>query len=130
MAEIAAAVLVASGIATRYAPQVMDVVVANREMYFQIDTSIEVRGYVALLEREHLGRIVWLESPDGAVVGPVMVADCASEHDRDRLAALGWAVDLSWELAQELGVIDAPMAGFKVWDADPRISEELLDAVR
>jgi hypothetical protein len=32
----------------------------------------------------------------------------------------GWAVDLSYELALELGVVDRPVRGFKVWDRDPR----------
>ena len=78
MSEIAAAVLIASGIATRYAPGVMDTVVANRELYGQIDPSIQVKGYIALLEPGHIGRLVWLEARDGRVVGPVMVVDCAA----------------------------------------------------
>ena len=119
MSEIAAAVLIASGIATSYADGVMDVVVANRELWGQIDTSLRVKGYVALLEPEHIGRLVWLEAADGQIVGPVMVADCAAKQDMARLVSLGFAVDLSYELAVELDVIDAPVGGFKVWGSKP-----------
>jgi len=116
----AAAVLIASGVATSYAPGVMDTVVDNRIRYSHIDPSLQVRGYVALLDAVHIGRLVWIESPGGKVIGPVMVADCAAYHDRDRLTSLGFAVDLSYELAQEFGVVDAPVAGFMVWDKQPR----------
>ena len=127
MTELAAAaVLIASGMATSYAPGVMDRVVKNRVQFGHIDGSLDVRGYVALLDAEHIGRLVWIESPDGKIIGPVMVADCAAQHDYDRLVKKGFAVDLSYELAQELGVVDAPVRGFLVWSKKPMSSVFLL----
>ena len=119
MANVAAAVIIASGIATRFDPLVMDEVVQNRARWGQIDPGVPVKGYVALLDCERLGQLVWIQAPDGRVVGPVMVADCAQGIHRDGLVDRGFAVDLSWELAQELGVVDAPRGGFVVWDGDP-----------
>jgi len=119
MTTIITATLLASGIATRYNPGVMDPVVANRARWGHIDLSADHIGYVALLDREQVGKVVWLELPKGRVYGPLMVADCAAAHDRQWNIDRGWAVDLSWEVAQELGVVDAPLDGVKVWDRRP-----------
>lgn len=119
MSELAAAVLLATGLATRYNPGIMDPVVANRVEWGQIDTRQYHVGYVAMLDRDDIGRLVWLEHPDGRVVGPVIVADCAGEADRERLQQLGWAVDLSYELAVQLDVVHDIVRDFKVWDAAP-----------
>jgi hypothetical protein len=119
ISAVMAATILASGTATRYDPGAMDPVVANRIRWRQIDPHVEHKGYVALLDYEHLGRLVWLEH-DGRIDGPYMVADCAAEKDRARLLVLGFAVDLSWELALDWGVVDDVGQGFTVYDADPR----------
>ena len=116
---VATAVLIASGMATRYAPQVMQTVVSNRVMWGQLQEGTDPARCVALLDCEQIGDQVWVEL-DGNVHGPLTVVDCAAKQDVARLAHLRFAVDLSWELAQELGVIDRPVHGVKVWDADPR----------
>lgn len=126
MSVVLAATLIASGLATRYDPGVMDEVVYNRVQWGQVDADTPHLGYVALLGCDRLGEQVWLEHPDGRVIGPAVVADCAARRDRARLVQLGFAVDLSWELAQVLGVVDAPVVGFKVWDREP----EEKDAIR
>lgn len=120
MSKVTIAVLIASGVATRYDPGVMDTVVANRIMWGEVDPTIEVKGYIALLDCKWKGHIVAIEAPDGRIIWPVMVADCAAAQDRRRLIQTGFAVDLSWELAQELGVIDDKVEGFKVWTKPPR----------
>ncbi len=119
MANLAAAMIIASGIATRYDPGVMDEVVENRTRWGHLDPDAQVAGYVALLDCDRLGELVWLQAPGGRVLGPVMVADCAQDAHRDGLLDRGIVVDLSWELALVLGVVDAPVGGFTVWDADP-----------
>ena len=125
-AALVAVALLASGVATRYNPGVMDVVVTRRIQYGQVDPAMPARGFVALLDCEHLGRQVWLEGPDREtggrrVDGPYIVADCAAGEHRQALAERGWAADLSWEVAMAWGVIDAPLAGFMVLDGDPRL---------
>ena len=120
--QATAAAILVSGLATRYDPMTMDAVVANRILYGQIPDQDEQpwhKGYVALLDCDHLGRLVWLEQGD-RVDGPYLVADCAAAQDRDRLMGLGWAVDLSWEVAVEWGVLDDVGRGFCVYDRDPR----------
>ena len=118
------AILIASGKATAYAPGVMDTVVANRVEWRQIDPNIRHKGYVALLECSHIGRLIWLQH-GLQVDGPYMVADCAASHDRDRLRVLGWAVDLSYELAQEWRVTDRVGEQFQVWDSDPTLDDDM-----
>ena len=120
MAQLAIAAMIASGLATRYDPGVMDQVVENRVDWGQVDPSLLALGYVALLDCERIGEPVWLEHPDGRVVGPVVVADCAQEEHREELIGRGFAVDLSYELAVELGAVEAPVMGMKVWDGRPR----------
>lgn len=114
------ATTIAIGYAFRYDPGVMDVVVANRIDYGQIDINVPNVGYVALLDCEWLGKTVWLEDTDGKVTGPYLVADCSNGRDRERLKAMGFAVDLSWEVAKTLGVVDRPVGGFVVWDRNPK----------
>ena len=119
MSKLVAAGLIVSGLATRYAPDTMSEVVQNRVRWGQVDLSVEHDGYVALLDAEHIGRTVYLEMPDGTVSGPHLVADCAQEKHRGSLIERGWAVDLSYELAMELGVTNGPLPGVRVWDSRP-----------
>lgn len=118
MSTIVAATLIASGMATRYAPDIMQTVVANRIMWGHLPADTDPAECVALLDCQRVGNFVWLEL-DGRVHGPFTVADCAAKQDIARLAHLRFAVDLSWELAQELGVVDRPRHGVKVWDRNP-----------
>lgn len=122
---VAAATLLAAGLATRYDPDVMQAVVANRIEWGQLEPSPDSVGFVALLDCDHIGKTVWLETPDGLLFR-VQVADCAANQDRARLVQLGFAVDLSWELAQSLNVVDAPRAGFQIWDQLPQRKQALL----
>lgn len=118
------AALVATGMATRYAPGVMDQVVANRQQWGQLLGETRPADCVALLSCEWLGHEVWLELPDGRIHGPLLVVDCAAAQDQERLEQLGFAVDLSYELAVKLGVLDAPLRGVMVWDANPRAGKQ------
>ena len=56
---------------------------------------------VALLEPQHIGDKVWLRHPDGEVVGPLMVVDCAEAKHRPNLRKRGWVADISYELAMK-----------------------------
>jgi hypothetical protein len=116
-------VLLVFGLATYMNPGVAEAVTANRIDYGHVAQGADPGRAVALLDREHVGKTVWLQAPGGRVV-EVVVVDCASGHDRARLERTGWAVDLSWELAVELGVVDGPVNGFRVWDRDPRSHQE------
>lgn len=114
-----AAALIASGIATRFDPGVMDTVVANRVRWHQIDAGLANEGYVALLDCRRLGDLVWLEYKD-RIGGPYLVADCTATQHRAGAIDRGFAVDLSYEVAVDWGVVDDVGRGFKVWAGDPR----------
>ena len=119
MTELAAAVLLATGIATHYDPGVMDGTVARRQAWGHIQTGQGEVGYAAMLDRADIGRTVWLLHPNGTVVGPVLIADCGAKKDRRRLQQIGFAVDLSFELAVEFGSVGSPIKNFEVWSAPP-----------
>lgn len=56
---------------------------------------------VALLEPQHIGNKVWLRHPDGEIVGPLMVVDCAEAKHRPNLRKRGWVADISYELGMK-----------------------------
>lgn len=56
---------------------------------------------VALLEPQHIGKKVWLRHPDGEIVGPLMVVDCAEAKHRPNLRKRGWVADVSYELGMK-----------------------------
>lgn len=115
-ALVANLALVDEGKATRYRPGLMQTVVANRLEWKQI-TPEQVKaaaGFVALQDRKYLGRWAWLRWPDGRLLGPYLVVDCGAQHDQDHLDKIHFAVDLSAELAVELGVIN-PVWGVRVY---------------
>jgi hypothetical protein len=114
-ALIAAVSPVAQGKATRYNPGVMDAVIGNRIRWGQLDVGQPNRGYVALADCGYLNQRVVIELPDGSFTGPYLVADCGAEQDQEHLQEIGFAVDLSWEVAQDLGVMDRPLRGVKVY---------------
>lgn len=95
-----------AGKATRYAPGRMDQVIANRVKWQQLDPSTfgRYRGFVALQDCRHRGKVAWLRLDDGRIVGPYLVADCGAKHDQAWLDKINFAVDLSHELAEELGL--------------------------
>ncbi len=68
---------------------------------------------VALLEPKYIGKKVWLQHPDGEIIGPLMVVDCAEAKHRENLRKRGWVADISWELAQRWDMA-GPLEGVKV----------------
>jgi hypothetical protein len=140
MVELAAVVLITSGIATRYGEGVMESVIANRVDWGEIVVGQGEVGYVALLDPDDIGRMVWLERPEGwrsgknaaggymhrvrrMVIGPVLVVDCAAKQDRERLRQSGWAVDLSYELAVQFYALSDVVPDMRVWDGPPPVRE-------
>jgi hypothetical protein len=112
---------IAYGKATHYAPGVMDRVIANRQRWGQLDLTQPHLGYVALQSAAYINDRVWLEFPDGMVIGPYLVADCARHADIAYQDRIGFAVDLSYELAAQLQTVGRPVYGVRVW-LEPRLS--------
>jgi hypothetical protein len=69
---------------------------------------------VALVDPEHIGEKVWLQHPNGEIVGPLMVVDCAEAKHRPNLRKRGWVADVSWELAQRWDFAGRPLEGVTV----------------
>jgi hypothetical protein len=106
-----------TGLATFYAPGMMEYVAGYRQTQGQLPACPECVGTVALLRAGDIGRKVWLQQVDGERVGPFLVIDCARRQDIDPLLARGWVVDVSYELGQAWAMTQ-PLAGVMVLE-DP-----------
>jgi hypothetical protein len=106
-----------TGLATYYAPGMMEYVAGYRQTQGQLPACPECVGTVALLRAGDIGRKVWLQQTDGERVGPFLVIDCARRQDVDPLVARGWVVDVSYELGQAWAM-NRPLAGVTVLE-DP-----------
>ena len=106
-----------TGLATYYAPGMMEYVAGYRQTQGQLPACPECVGTVALLRAGDIGRKVWLQASDGERVGPFLVIDCARRQDVAPLVARGWAVDVSYELGQAWRM-NRPLGGVTVLE-DP-----------
>lgn len=89
-----------TGLATYYAPGVMEAVAVNRGM-----SIAGFRGGVALNRAGDLGRTVWLEYKD-EIVGPYLVVDCARRgpHFEER-ESKRYVVEVDYRLARDWGIV-------------------------
>ena len=71
-----------TGLATFYAPGMMEHVLDVRDGYGQMLRCPECVGTVALLRAGDIGRKVWLQPPGGEKIGPFLVIDCAAPGGR------------------------------------------------
>ncbi len=106
-----------TGLATYYAPGMMEYVEGYRQTQGQLPACPECVGTVALLRAGDIGRKVWLQQTDGERVGPFLVIDCARRQDVAPLVARDWVVDVSYELGQAWGM-NRPLDGVTVLE-DP-----------
>ena len=98
-----------TGLATFYAPGVMEAVAVNRGLISETGEYGDwlrregLAGAVALNRAGDLGRTVWLRGPDG-LEGPFMVIDCARrDHYQDRIAQ-GRVVEVDWSTSRRWGM--------------------------
>lgn len=87
------------GLATYYAPGLMEMVAGNRQM--------DLNGYVggvALNDPRYLGHEVWLLWADESEIeGPFLVVDCAARQDIADRERLGLVVEVDARIAQRRG---------------------------
>ena len=97
------------GLATYYAPRLMQTVADNRGM-----DLTHYAGGVALNRAGDLGRTVWLEY-GSAVHGPMLVVDCAHRgvHFEDR-ETKGLVLEVDYRLAREWGMVGVGPVPVKV----------------
>lgn len=105
------------GLATHYAPGVMEYVYNYRLEQGDIAGCVECVGTVAMLRAGDIGRKVWLKPPAGDPVGPFLVIDCARRQDIQQLLDRNWVVDVSYEVGRFWGM-SRPMADVLVFE-DP-----------
>jgi hypothetical protein len=96
-----------------------------RIYYGYVPECPECVDAIALVDPEHIGKKVWLQHPDGEIVGPLMVVDCAEAKHRANLRKRGWVADISWELSQRWKM-NGPLEGVKVLFQEP----ERVDVTR
>ena len=92
-----------TGLATYYAPGVMETVYQNRLAWEQITPCPECVGQVALRDGGDIGRKVWLRFR-GVVYGPFLVVDCAAPRNRAQMDRQGRVVEMSYPWARRLGM--------------------------
>ena len=93
-----------TGLATFYAPGMMEHVLDVRDGHGQMLRCPECVGTVALLRAGDIGRKVWLQPPGGEKIGPFLVIDCARQEDVWPLVDRNWVVDVSYELGELWGM--------------------------
>jgi hypothetical protein len=93
-----------TGLATFYAPGMMEHVLDVRAGHGQMLQCPECVGTVALLRAGDIGRKVWLQPPGGEKIGPFLVIDCARQEDVWPLVDRNWVVDVSYELGELWGM--------------------------
>lgn len=99
-----ASIAVIHGVATYYAPGVMDRVVRNRISWGQLSPNAS-GPFVAVLDCDCVGGKAWIWwERERIFQGPFTIADCASVEDVPALLAKGFAVDVQWEIAKARGM--------------------------
>lgn len=129
--EITKTKLPATGLATYYNPGVFAEVLANRGN--SIVPCPECVGYVAMLYPGDIGRKVWVLY-GGVLVGPLHSVDCAADRHRNGLLKRDWVVDVSYDVAMDLGMagpIEVTLLDQEsmerwqsVWTRSPRVGWE------
>ena len=103
-----------NGLATYYAPGLMEQVAENREL------SLEgYEGGVALNRAGDLNRSVWLDWGDGEIAGPYLVVDCAQRDHFVERERQGRIVEVSAEVAQAHGFFEVGPVDVGVWFVEP-----------
>ncbi len=121
------------GTATYYAKGVMDIVLKNRVSWGQIDPSTcpDCKGYVAMMRKGDLGRKVWIRIENtqnsnlnkGTVLGPYLVIDMGAKGDIKSLLEKNFVIDLSYEIANYIGMVNKGGVQVSVWDHKPNTDE-------
>jgi hypothetical protein len=104
------------GLASYYAPGVMDRVIANRGLAYDDGVALNRAG--------DLGRQVWLLWPSGDVDGPLPVVDCAQANHYDDRLAQDRVIEVSAGLARDRGFYGVGPAPVTVLFAPPPVWDE------
>lgn len=102
-----------TGSVTYYNPGVMERVYENRLAWGHVQPCEECVGMVALLDREHVGKQVYLVRDGGPVEGPFLVVDCSAAQDIARHRRNGKVAEVDWPTAQRWGMT-GPLANVRV----------------
>ena len=84
----------------------------------QVPECAECVDAIALVDPDHIGDKVWIRHPNGEIVGPLMVVDCAEAKHRNNLRKRGWIADISWELARKWK-LSGPLEGVTIYFERP-----------
>jgi len=107
-ARVIASLVLTMGMASQYAPGVMDEVVANRQRGITIadlpDPLPSVDGFVAVEDCSEIGDIIWLRPEGQGAWESFLVADCSGDQRtsdwmarNNILVEVDYATALRWE---------------------------------
>jgi hypothetical protein len=96
--------LLVAGSATFYAPGVMEDVYANRLAWGHVQPCAACVGMVALMDRDTIGQLVYLQRDGLDPEGPFLVVDCANAAHLAALRARNRVVEVDFETAQRWGM--------------------------
>lgn len=99
MTALLALRLLTAGDCSYYADGVMEATLQYRLDRGQVQPCAACVGYVALLDCDRIGGLVWLDWGD-VTEGPYLVTDCAQAEHRAGLRARGRAVEVDWPTAR------------------------------
>lgn len=116
--------VVMTGSVTYYADGVFDEVYANRLAFGHVEPCPQCIGLIAVLDRQHVGKLAYVTRPGLPEEGPFLVADCAAAKDLVRLHARGLVAEVDWQTAQRWGM-RAPLYDVTVRIVDREIAPVL-----
>ena len=92
------------GSITYYSRNLMERVYANRLAMHHVKPCPSCVGMIAVIHRQDVGKRAYL-LVDGATIGPVLIVDCAAAKDHARLEQRGLVAEVSYPLAERLGMV-------------------------
>lgn len=107
-----------TGEMTYYGRGVMEQVLTNRLAWGHVTACPECIGMVALLDRQHVGKRVYLQRPGHGIEGPYLVVDCAAAKDYRRLLLRGLVGEVDWQTSRRWQM-RGPVYGVRVVFQDP-----------
>ena len=101
-------VIILTGKLTFYNSGIMEEVYTNRIAYQHVTPCVECIGMIAVLDCQYLNKLAWLKV-NNKLLGPLLIVDCAAQHDYKRLLQRGLVAEIDYMNAMKLNM-NGPLA--------------------